>query len=307
MLLLARFPPPISSRTVDTKSACYQIQSSSDKVVVDSSFRLPFEPTGAAREMRTKLRLALRTMRPATQDEILNAAYESCDPSFCDVENVLLYNVGAANFHHLVTTGCQLERSFGIADSAHLFEHRVTYKLEPPSNSVGPWRSRQSLASWDFTAPKLNSETKPEAVWHWTKQQTIEVHATSDDDSPLSLDVEVLPSTSRAPRIASMIKPLLDGMLCAIHSHDGSDLEEIVGRIKARLTDTSAERIERWLSDHTHAALGERQLVRQLVRRFGKGIQWNPADDRLVSIRVSLGKPIAEGTRVVGTLHSCTT
>ncbi len=42
---------------------------------------------------------------------VLGAVYGSAVPEFCDVENVLLYNVGASSFAAIAAAGIRVERS----------------------------------------------------------------------------------------------------------------------------------------------------------------------------------------------------
>ena len=58
-----------------------------------SSQRLPFEPKGWMLEYRSALREALGRLDPA-RGPVLIASFASTDRKPCDVENLLLYNLG---------------------------------------------------------------------------------------------------------------------------------------------------------------------------------------------------------------------
>ena len=73
----------------------FHLQCDPESVQLWSAFRLPFDPKGQMRQARDDLRQALRQL-VARGDQIIDATYTSLDSGFCDVENVLLYNVGAA-------------------------------------------------------------------------------------------------------------------------------------------------------------------------------------------------------------------
>jgi hypothetical protein len=81
--------------------------------------------------------------------------------------------------------------------------------------------------------------------------------------------------------LVSLIKPLIDGIISALHVHDGSKLDLVAKRLSERLDATPAVPAER-LTNRAAAVLGERTLLRP----FQNSVQWNPADDRLVYIRV---------------------
>ncbi len=72
--------------------------------------RLPFEATGDMLTLRTQLREAIRGLQ-CPKGSILCATYASADDSFCDIENILLYNVGPAVFAGSCGQGVRLVRS----------------------------------------------------------------------------------------------------------------------------------------------------------------------------------------------------
>lgn len=80
------------------------------------------------------------------------------------------------------------------------------------------------------------------------------------------------------PNLAAIIKPLIDGIVAGLHSHNQpwtlSELAEIVGRDAGITREAAAHE----LASEDGAILGPRRL---LWKRAG-GVQWNPADDRCV-------------------------
>jgi hypothetical protein len=68
------------------------------------------------------------------------------------------------------------------------------------------------------------------------------------------------------------VKSLLDGLVAALHVHDGSHRDHVT----AALTELGdGERLWRLLNNPEVAVLGERRLVRP----HGQKIAWNPADE----------------------------
>jgi hypothetical protein len=82
-----------------------------------------------------------------------------------------------------------------------------------------------------------------------------------------------------------MTKCLLDGVIAAFHVHNGSDLETVPVRIGAKLNRPQFKVVEK-LMNPVSSPLGARQLLRQ----FGSGIQWNPADDLCVQATIKISK-----------------
>jgi hypothetical protein len=71
---------------------------------------LPFEPKGSMLDYRQALRRALGELDPA-RGAVLRGRYASRDTRRCDVENLLLYNLGLSAFAHLRPQEIMLTRS----------------------------------------------------------------------------------------------------------------------------------------------------------------------------------------------------
>lgn len=92
--------------------------------------------------------------------------------------------------------------------------------------------------------------------------------------------------------LATLIKPTLDGIISAFHSHTGQT--DQVGQRLAEAGVGEYDLVRRWLADPNWAALGSRTLVRP----FGThGVQWNPADDYCVAAIVTIDRTPGDGPR----------
>jgi hypothetical protein len=76
-----------------------------------AAVRLPFEPEGSTLEYRQALRRVIAGLDPA-RGGVLRGKYASRDTGRCEVENLLLYNVGLSAFGHLRPHDVVLSRSF---------------------------------------------------------------------------------------------------------------------------------------------------------------------------------------------------
>ena len=115
-----------------------------------STRRLPFEPKGEALAMRQDLRAALRRL-DAARGEVLHAVYASAEDGFADVENVLLYNVGASALARAGRAGVRFERSRAVpapVGTSLAARHHHRYALRPPSAGSDCWRRGATLAAW---------------------------------------------------------------------------------------------------------------------------------------------------------------
>jgi hypothetical protein len=72
---------------------------------------------------------------------------------------------------------------------------------------------------------------------------------------------------------ASVIKPVLDGVISALHAHDGTDVANVAARLTAQLGGTTPDTVRSLLCDERAAVLG----TRRPVGRPAHGAQWNPA------------------------------
>ena len=106
----------ISTRTTEefqpsSKSVFYAVLPSINSVEVWSTERLPFEPKGLLKRLRTDICSAVKGIRCGFE-QILHATYVSPIRARCDVENILFYNVGTACFHQVDKAGLRFERVF---------------------------------------------------------------------------------------------------------------------------------------------------------------------------------------------------
>src|SRR4029077_9442083 len=127
--------------------------------------RLPFEPKGWMLDLRRDLRAALRQMR-LRNGALLAAVYGSQVDAFCDVENVLIYNVGAGNFATTASAGMRLERGYfcppAPVELSGEARHYARYSVASVEQGFACWRRGNTLAQWSSAAmPPLSETTKP--------------------------------------------------------------------------------------------------------------------------------------------------
>jgi hypothetical protein len=88
----------------------FVIKPSDDRVQVWAAGRLPLDRPGWAKRMRDGIRDALARMK-RRDGAMFSATLTTADPTEFDVENVLLYNVGAKYFGDLTSSGLTFRRS----------------------------------------------------------------------------------------------------------------------------------------------------------------------------------------------------
>lgn len=245
------------------EQAPYSVVGAPERVEAWSRLRLPFEPKGWLHEYRSELRSALRTMR-ATRTGILYAEYATPDQSFADLENVLLYNLGSGCYAHLARQGIICRRT-----SSHDDLHRVSYTcLEPPDVAMP---TGQLLASAHLTDVPRGSTP---AHWWSAFRERLQLQADVGAVHRGELGIRAEFGSAWGHRdLAPSIKAMLDGLIAALHVHDGSERDHVV----AALNEVGdGEGLWNLLNDPGIAILGRRRLVRP----HGPRIAWNPADER---------------------------
>ena len=262
-----------------------------------ASRRLQFGAKGWQVELRTELAEALQSLE-AADGQLLHGTFLSASRESFDVENALFYNLErTACFARACRTGLRFERGFerppgaprglALADSYH------RYELVPVDIGYRHWLEGATLARIT-TRPfgPANALTKPAIVWHASRTGKVEALAEPGLPESYGMRVWLSPPSTDPPNPAAVIKPLIDGLVSALHYHDEpSSLAEISERI-ARQVGIAADTAGAALTDRTDAVLGPRRLA----WRWGEdGVQWNPADDRCVVGDVILASASQDG------------
>jgi hypothetical protein len=275
--------------TVQTIDAPYFIESKPEKNTVEvwSSARLPFEPKGWLLQLRNEMKSAIRSM-PTSDNTGFYAVYTSADNHFFDIENVLLYNIGTGAFSQLCRYSLCFERKVAEAPVCHLnnqfMPYHYLYKTINCENRFRCWKEKNCLAKWDdIIIPSLKNENKPHAFWNAMKTGMVEVLAQYDGTSLLGLDLKIKSPKDQKVNLAAAIKSLVDGIISSFHMQDGLPDSKATVRL-AELLNNTPEAITEMLCNTRLAVLGKRKLIHP----FMDGIQWNPADDCCMAVRVVL-------------------
>lgn len=256
-------------------------------VCCGSAERLNFEPKDWRLAMKDELRAAVRGLR-AGGSEMLHAVYASSSPDAVDAENVLFYNIGMGAFGPASRTGVRFERIHStepLRESAGEWPHQVRYDVRAASEPFAHWTPGRVLAEWrDAPSPPLGEDTKPGDVWLALKRHGIAAHDRLVPPTAwFGMRVRIRRGANGPAGATSMLKALLDGVISALHVHDGHDLDEIARRLERMLGAPAAE-LRTHLMDESAAVLGTRDLL--WLR--GANVQWNPADDGLVAAEVRI-------------------
>lgn len=264
----------------------YELVVSEDRVDLWSEVRLPFEPEGELRRMRDELRAALRQLRGLQ----LCARFAGAEGSRFDLENVLFYNVGCSAFRALASRRVRFERAFDVPPApsgiARPWHHSYSASL-PCLWQPGPTVARLSLST---PRPSLSVA----ALWLAGQQIRTESGSVSDRD-PLFVRIHL--KTPRPLNLTEVVKKLIDGVFCSLHSYAGEPSADLVSRI------SSAAGIAQDTVGAYLARPGPLGPVRY-VWPFRTGLQWSPADDRVVAVDIDWAPGAGPGWRLNFDVHA---
>lgn len=260
----------------------YEMISSSDSVEIWMDWRLPFEPNGEKLVTRSALQEAVRAMR-RPEGSTLAARYASLDTYRVDAENLLFYNVQPATFAAVSTGGLRFERIHTApppSPSGRRFAHYHRYWF------VEAERPEQTAWACSFTFPleRLSTSSKPHEIW-WAASGGAKSRI-EQVGGPFELSISLRVSAPLG-NLAGIIKPLLDGIICAMHPAAGVD--PVAVRRLAEKTGWDAGAIEARLLSPSHPVLASRRQLHP-YRDF---VKWDPEDELCerctVEVRPALG------------------
>lgn len=250
----------------------YYFEETNQRINLWLQQRLPLEPKGPILEARSKLREILKERYP-NNNQIFEARYISMDKSFFDVENVLIYNVGTGNFKNASRNGIIFKKILGLPPSCpdgKKYQHFHTYYFSEPRN----YKTENECYQFSFIPPPLTTTSKLQDVW-WCAVDKVSACASSISGN-FSLIIKVT-TPSKITNVAALIKPFIDGIICAMHSDRKPDL--IAVERLALSTGWDRSNIIDKLNRVKPQPLGDRRIL-SCYRDY---IKWDPADHLCIS------------------------
>jgi|AGTN01.1.fsa_nt_gi hypothetical protein len=243
---------------------------------------IPFEPKDWRRDMREELKRAIGQIVPDGSG--LYATYISENNQFCDVENVLLYNIGAPAFTKLSENSLCFERGFGPVPSPAVeglvMPHYYHYSQ---GDTFRLWKPKEVLASWqEIMLPSLCSTSKPHSFWYALKTQAVDCYPQNLSPKRFGLRIQLNAPQTAWCNLYVIVKPLLDGVISAFHRQIIPCDKMMLQRL-SDLTGATEIETERLLCETACPVLG----VRPIVSSYRQGIKWNPEDDACVACQIA--------------------
>jgi hypothetical protein len=239
--------------------------------------------------LRKEIAEAVRSLR-SNPGEVLHAIYSSPILAPCDAENVLIYNIGTAPFTAASRNGLRIERSFQHwrQPPRPSFEHHHSYTICKREWPFLGWRIGTDLLRWDgVPVPRVTTASKPSSIWY-TLKSILNDTGVGRTNRVFGVEVSlVIPGQDSLSSAAAIVKPLLDGVIAALHAHDGRDLQGVGGRIAQQLSIDPEEVVSLLMRD-AGAVLG----VRTVVRPYRNAVQWYPDDESCVAALLTIDRSV---------------
>ena len=277
----------------------YSIDANKKAVFIESDFYIPFEPNKSKPQIRYSILRMQKDLKAALNQlvvddgEILFATYSENDKSrFYDVENMLFYNVGTSAF----SSCCKQQLAF-MGDIERFAQKQPTdideryhyaYRIVGVEELSALLSEKRVLAQWQGLPTDTGIPQSAARYYSAIRKNSPDVYmqGTLQAGKPFGITVDITLPAECAP--ASVMKPVLDGLICAFHGEaEGVDavLEKLFG---GSLTPVNQD------CKRLHL-FGDRNYLSQY--RGAKSFKWNPEDERLqfAWIRVHKGSQAEVG------------
>ncbi|MBK7648432.1 MAG: hypothetical protein IPJ12_15090 [Betaproteobacteria bacterium] len=245
----------------------YYLATSKNTIDLWLDRRLPYEPKGPMLAARVKLRAAIREMH-VPQGALLCATYSSLDNTFCDAENVLIYNVGTGAFKEATVGGILFKRIRSepmCAPNGSRYSHHHQYSfINAPSQPSG-----KDSFTFAFPLLAINSSTSVHHVWWRATEAAAVPHQPIIGRFAIHIELRVVEAITN---VAGVLKKLLDGIISSMH-FDAAPSQLAIQRLSAHCKWSQAE-IEKRLCSPPNPILGKRRVIYE----YQQFVKWDPAD-----------------------------
>jgi len=272
------------------------ISGSNTSVEVWSDQRIPFEPKGWLKDLRTAIQDKIKSLSPHNSN-FLYSKFVSSTRDTVDLDNVLFYNIGYSNFSHLPLNRIIMERSFvnPIPDPNNIqFPHYHLYSLEKNDLQI---KSKKEVGKFtSIPISNLNSQ-KVDGIWYAIKKGNISTTNSDLYRKKFGIKITISSPNLRLTTDVGM-KRVIDGVIASFQAQNGYD-DETSKRLALNLG-INKNQANDMISDDTNAILGKDNLL----SAYRNGIKWNPADDLLVSVDLNLKQRFDNLSTINGQIYS---
>lgn len=261
----------------------YKIISTDGMVQAFSKERIPYQPQDWRKEFRNALRCALSKLKITSEGQYLMACYYGTGAGSFDLENVLFYNIGSAPFrpfaaNRIFAENCSHQETKTTNEGAE-FPHRYVYKICDSETCRDFWINRTLAAEWEsLSVPVFLSSNKAVDYWRALRENPGKVHSYHKlQGSNFGVKIKLSVPKTKTVNLTSVVKPMLDGVICAFHSADQC-LQKESSLIASRLGVPKQQ-----LLSTDNDILGPNRFIYPYRKN---SVKWNPRDNHCLAFEI---------------------
>lgn len=241
---------------------------------------VPFEPKKQdAHDLKEEIRKAVGQLEVGDNEVLLASYAESSPKRKYDLENRLFYNIGSGAFSGIFCTYPK-EAAFVAAqkpgEGKYIYKYEVVSEEKVKEKVKNYLKKENLIAEWTDIPIGNTLPDKADQYYAAIRNNSSEIKTpgslTSKDPFGIKIELTV-PDSKKSIHPVSVMKHLLDGVICAFHGEDGEKTKEAVKErfLKNGLKD---EKIEKFFETSKLNIFGKHNYLT-------KSNRWNPEDDRL--------------------------
>lgn len=215
-------------------------------------------------------------------NEVLLASYAEGHPKRkYDLENRLFYNIRSGAFSGIFQNFPK-EAAFMAAqkpgEGKYIYKYEVVSEEKVKEKVKNYLKKENLIAEWTDIPIGNTLPDKADQYYAAIRKNSSEIitygSLTSKDKDPYGIKIELtVPESKKSIHPVSVMKHLLDGVICAFHGEDGEKTKEAVHK-RFQENGLKDEKIEKFFEASNLNIFGNHNYLT-------KSNRWNPEDDRL--------------------------
>lgn len=250
----------------------------------DFSVNYPSNDIISAEAYRLKYHIYHEVQSLRTNNNVLLSTYAGNSPENSDIENLLFYNIGTGAFSKVFQSSKKKQVAFKMDSTSQENQSSHKYKYEVvPSEVVEALGRKTLIAKWNVTIgstlPKqaeeyylaLRTAIRNSRVESQNKDEPDENEVMlcgleRCDETAFGIKITLtVPESNKKTHPVSVMKHLLDGVICAFHGEKGETAQMLQEKFEGEKVTCQTD----W------HILGDQDYL----RKYGNGFKWYPADE----------------------------
>lgn len=250
----------------------------------DFSVNYPSNDIISAEAYRLKYHIYHEVQSLRTNNNVLLSTYAGNSPENSDIENLLFYNIGTGAFSKVFQSSKKKQVAFKMDSTSQENQSSHKYKYEVvPSEVVEALGRKTLIAKWNVTIgstlPKqaeeyylaLRTAIRNSRVESQNKDEPDENEVMlcgleRCDETAFGIKITLtVPESNKTTHPVSVMKHLLDGVICAFHGEKGETAQMLQEKFEGEKVTCQTD----W------HILGDQDYL----RKYRNGFKWYPADE----------------------------